>query len=283
MKIGTRGWIHHKNLIGIQLMNAENSGIHFSLEIDQTEECDYLMVTDSSSANGNFSKGVIYGPHIDLRSSEYSNINNNPHTYVNFLSPWNKLLGDILYPGKNIIDLPFPVDINKFQPAEKNGEPVIYFKRRDRSILDRFLEYMGGNSYRIFDYSSGYNEDDFKESVAKAPYCVWIGCHESQGFALQETLSSDTPIFIIDVKSLRDEIGGGWDNWMTEIDLKATSASYFDHTCGIITGPESLGTSEFGLEFNSFIGNLDKFKPRDFIIENLSPDACIKKWLNKLS
>lgn len=277
MKIGTTGWIHHKNLIGMELMNSENSGIHFSFNINPSEECDYLMVTDSFSSNGNFSKGVIYGPHIDLRNNGFYNISTNSNVYINFLSPWLKSLGDIIYPGKNTLALQFPVDVNRFQTSEKNGEPVIYFKRRDRSILNRFLEYRKGNTYKIFDYSSRYNENDFKESIAKAPYCVWIGCHESQGFALEETLSSNTPIFVIDAKSLRDEIGV-WDNWMPEMDLKATSASYFDSTCGILS--DAL---EFEVLFNDFINNIDTFKPRDFVIKTLSPDACIKKWINKLA
>jgi hypothetical protein len=277
MKIGTTGWIHHKNSIGMELMNAENSEIQFSFNINPSEECDYLMATDSFSANGNFSKGVIHGPHIDFRNSDISNISTNPNIYMNFLSPWLKSLGDIIYPGKNTLALPFPVDVNRFQPAEKNGEPVIYFKRRDRSILDRFLEYRKCNNYKIFDYSAGYNEDDFKDFISKAPYCVWIGCHESQGFALQETLSCNTPVFVIDAKSLRDEVGV-WDNWMPDIDLKATSASYFDSTCGITS--DSL---EFDTAFPDFINNIDTFRPRDFIMRTLSPKACIKKWVNKLS
>jgi hypothetical protein len=276
MKIGTAGWIHHKNLIGMQLMNAENSGIQFALNISSHEECDYLMVTDSLSANGNYSRGVIYGPHIDFRNTGISGISTSPNVYMNFLSPWLKKLGDAIYPGKNTLDLQFPVDINRFCPSEKTGEPVIYFKRRDRSILNRFLECSNSVSYKIFDYSSGYNEDDFREAIAKAPYCVWIGCHESQGFALQETLSSNTPIFVIDAKSLRDEVGA-WDNWMPEIDLLSTSASYFDATCGIVSD-----VSEFEERFRDFLNAVDSFKPRDFVIRTLSPEACIKKWINKL-
>ena len=276
MKIGTIGWIHHKNSIGMELMNAENSGIRFSLNINPSEECDYLMVTDSFFANGNFSKGVIHGPHIDFRNSEISNISTNPNIHMNFLSPWLKSLGDAIYPGKNTLDLQFPVDVNRFQPSEKNGEPIIYFKRRDRSILNRFLEYQKGNNYKIFDYSSGYDENDFKDYIAKAPYCVWIGCHESQGFAFQETLSSDTPIFVIDANSLRDEVGV-WDSWMPDLDLKATSASYFDSRCGMISSKDT-----FREDFPIFIDSIGSLSPRNFILETLSPRACINKWIKTL-
>jgi hypothetical protein len=277
MKIGTSGWIHPKNLAGIQLMNNENLGIRFEFGINQQVEYDYIMPTDSLSPNGNFTKGIIYGPHIDFRNPVISDIDTGQRIYLNLLSPWLKSLCDIVYPGKNTIALPFPVDVNRFTPREKNGEPVIYFKKRDRSILEKFIESCNIKGYKLFDYSRGYAEEDFKESIAKAPYCVWIGCHESQGFALQETLSSDTPIFVIDAKSLRDEIGE-WDNWMPELDLPSTSASYFDPTCGIISD-----TSKFREEFTEFLNNIDKFRPRDFVIRTVSPEACIKKWIDKLS
>lgn len=277
MIIGTKGWIHHKNRIGMELMNSEGSDLQFSFSINPGITYDYLMITDSFSNPGNYSRGIIYGPHIDFRNQEISNLSTESKTYMNFLSPWLKSLGDSIYPGKNTLDLHFPVDVIKFSPLEKTGNPIIYFKRRDKSILNEFLEYTNNSSYKIYDYSIGYNEDEFKESIAKAPYCVWIGCHESQGFALQETLSSNTPIFIIDVSSLRDEIGV-WDNWMVGVDLPATSASYFDGRCGIITSPDL-----YKVHFNNFLANLSEFRPRDFVMEFLSPQACLNKWKNKLS
>ena len=50
-------------------------------------------------------------------------------------------------------------------------------------------------------FEKRYQESDFADAISKAPYAIWIGRHESQGFAFQETLSSDTPIFVIDVNS----------------------------------------------------------------------------------
>jgi hypothetical protein len=276
MIIGTSGWTHHKNRIGMELMNSENSGIQFVFSIDPAVTYDYLMITDSFGNNGKYSKGIIYGPHIDFRNQSISNLSAENKIYMNFLSPWLKSLGDSLYPGKNTLDLQFPVDVIKFNSSEKIGDPVIYFKRRDRKILNEFLEYRINDTYKIYDYSAGYNEDDFRESVSKAPYCVWIGCHESQGFAFQETLSSDTPIFVIDAISLRDEIGV-WDNWMPGVDLPATSASYFDSRCGFISSP-----ALYKDHFDDFLMNLNTYKPRDFAIEVLSPEACVKKWKAKL-
>ena len=274
IRIGFSGWVHHKNEKGISLMNEENFGICFS-NLDPGQTYDYVMITNSVSVSGNFTKGIIFGPHIDFRNSEISSIPKNEKTYINLLSPWLLDLADIIYPDKNLIDLPFPVDINRFCPSEKNGKPVVYFKRRERKILDDFFTYRNREDFILYDYGS-YAEEQFRSDIAKAPYCVWIGCHESQGFAFQETLSSDTPIFVIDVNSLRDEVGV-WDSWMPDLDLKATSASYFDSRCGMISSKDI-----FREDFPIFIDSIGGLSPRNFILETLSPKACINKWIKTL-
>jgi len=274
IRIGFSGWVHHKNEKGISLMNEENFGICFS-NLDSGQTYDYVMITNSVSGSGNFTKGIIFGPHIDFRNSEMSSIPKNEKTYINFLSPWLLDLANIVYPNKNLIDLPFPVDINRFCPSEKNGKPVVYFKRRERKILDDFFTYRNREDFILYDYGS-YGEEQFRSDIAKAPYCVWIGCHESQGFAFQETLSSNTPIFVIDVNSLRDEVGV-WDSWMPDLDLKATSASYFDSRCGMISSKDT-----FREDFPIFIDSIGSLSPRNFILETLSPRACINKWIKTL-
>lgn len=272
--IGFKGWVHHKNENGIHLINKENFGIYFS-PLDPSQIYDYVMITNSLSETGNYKKGIIFGPHIDFRNAEISSVPKKEKIFINFLSPWLLDLANIVYPNKNLIDLPFPVDIDRFLPSEKKGKPIVYFKHRERKILDDFFTYKKKEDFIIYNYGS-YEEEQFRSDISKAPYCVWIGCHESQGFAFQETLSSDTPIFVIDVNSLRDEVGV-WDSWMPDLDLKATSASYFDPNCGMISSKDT-----FREDFPIFIDSIGSLSPRNFILEKLSPRACINKWIKTL-
>ena len=41
-------------------------------------------------------------------------------------------------------------------------------------------------------------------ALKQARFCIWIGRHESQGFAFQECLASNVPILVWDVQSMKD-------------------------------------------------------------------------------
>jgi len=268
MKIYVYGWIHPKNMIGINLINGR--GIDFDFSGSQGPY-DYIMPTDSFEIRNSYKKGIIFGPHMPLE-----NIKNCPdgdNIRFNSLSPWLNELSRSLFKKIDFVDLHFPVDIDRFSPSEKNGKPVFYFKSRDPNIMNDFFAYNNHSDFALFDYQRGYDESNFIKSIASAPYAVWLGRHESQGFALEETLSCDTPIFVIDAQTLRDENGGYWENRFPENELRCTSASYFDERCGMVSNVERWREN-----FELFKKSIDLYRPRDFVLDTLSPNACIYKW-----
>ena len=109
--------------------------------------------------------------------------------------------------------------------------------------------------------------------------CIWIGCCESQGFALEECLSTNVPILLLDAKSMFDETDQDtgrmyYEEWIGIKKLEGTTASYWDDRCGIKTYDIDLI-----LELvKEMLGNLDKYKPREFIKDTLSSEACWKQW-----
>jgi len=272
MRIGIRGGLHHKNQIGIDLMNGK--GIDFSWNIEDPQN-DWIMFTDDFNPPVSGKTKIIYGPHISLE--RLSSFPVRESYYFNSLSPWLSDLSKQLFGDKKFVSLPFPVDVDKFCPQKKDGKPVIYFKRRKGEILEDFKNFFSNLEFDFFDYTQRYEENNFLHKIARAPYCVWIGTHESQGFALQETLSCNTPVFVIEAKDLRDEQGGSWDGLFPNKSLPCTSASYFDERCGLISSPEN-----FEVDFNLFLENLNLYSPREFIIETLSPESCIKRWIKTL-
>jgi hypothetical protein len=268
MRILVNGWIHPKNRIGIDLMNGK--GIDFDL-LPSTGTYDYVISTDSFVTPWAYSKGIIFGPHVSLESVGECPIGDN--IYFNSLSPWLTRLSKEIFGDKNFVDLHFPVDIYKFKPNEKSGKPVFYHKRRNPEIMKEFFSVNNKEDFLIYDYTEGYKESDFLDSISKAPYAVWVGCHESQGFAMQETLSCNTPILVIDSKSLREETGGYWDNRLAGLNLPCTSASYFDERCGIVSD-----TDNWKKDLGIFKSSIITYCPREFVIETLSPESCINKW-----
>lgn len=112
----------------------------------------------------------------------------------------------------------------------------------------------------------GYKENNFKELLGKSRYLIWLGRQESQGIALEETLSCDIPILICDVSSVGHCIGGGELN-QEEKDFKdTTSAEYFDKRCGI----KIKDLDEIGEAVDKMEADLHDFSPRKYILENLS-------------
>ena len=261
----------------------QKEGMDIDLEFNKNIKYDWIISNDSLLKFPNHKGGVIYGPsflfHVDRRFDK-GNTPTDGNIYFNLLSNWNKILCEDIRPHMKCLALPFAVDVEKFTPKNKTGKPVIYFKYRSQQILEDVINKLG-DDFLIFDYHKRYEEDSFNNAISKAPYCIWIGRHESQGFALQETLSTNTPIFVIDVHSLRDEIipnqNTVWQNSLPGHPLKATAASYFNEDCGIVSYSD-----KWEKDFNLFLNKIESYSPRDFIIKNLSPKACVDLWNNTL-
>ena len=258
------GGMHRKNEEGATLFKD------FNVEFNGPSR-DVVVNTDKTI--GVTGSVTIYGPHFDLDTAVKIEGES-----LNLLSEWLSEYVKQINPKCDTIALPFPVNTEKFKPSQKDGNPIIYFKRRDRAILTEIYNYVSSKyeNVRFFDYESGYNESEYLHSCTTSSFCIWIGSHESQGFALQECLSCDTPILVIDVDSLYDEIDRyGRRGYPNGESIKATSASYFDERCGLKTDVDS-----WEKDFDVFIENLEKYSPRSYVLENLSAKALGKKWLN---
>lgn len=268
MKIYIEGYAHHKNEAGIGLLRSQ--GFDFDRTYNSNVKYDQIHILDKIKKIEGQDCNHIYGPHFYHLSMKHYDFSENE--YMNCLSEWNKNLTHMIRPEIRCVTLPFPVDVDKFTPSNKTGSPVIYFKNRDPSILDQVQPYFGDHAVTI-EYGS-YHEKDYLKLISSAPYCIWVGSHESQGFAFQEAMSCDTPIFVVNVKSLRDEWGSTmWRNFLPEHDLPATTAAYFDDSCGFVSYEESWKE-----DFDKFMSNLKSYNPREFVVNNLSPSACAEKW-----
>jgi glycosyltransferase involved in cell wall biosynthesis len=125
-------------------------------------------------------------------------------------------------------------------------------------------------NYIIFNYNTNYQENDYLNYLQNSSYGIWIGRHESQGFALEEALSCDVPLLVWDVKSMNQEFGSNYE------DIHATSIPYWDERCGEYF-------TDFGeLEevHNKLLNNIQNYKPREFILEKLSINVCENKLIN---
>lgn len=176
--------------------------------------------------------------------------------------------------------LPFGVDTEKFKPSNhiprRDKNCVFLYKKsrryNDYNAIIQFLQ-KRNIDVKVFSYNQRYSEDEYIEYLQNAKYGIWVGIHESQGFALEEALSCDVPLFVWSVTSMNQEIGPNYDN------IPATTIPYWDERCGEYFHRQDDMESTFDL----FLSKLDTYKPREYVVENVSLEVCENICKNRIT
>ena len=220
----------------------------------------------------------IFGPHFSVSPDpRVMDIIKNDNSVYMILSDWvlNFWKNDPNYNNMKLIPLPFGVDTEKFKniyPISQRNQVFIYFKKRHPQLLNIIESFLTSKNiyYLIFNYDEGYDENLYIHYLKNSKYGIWIGCSESQGFGLQEALSSDVPLFVWNVKSLNELYNQNCP------DIPATSIPYWDERCG----EYFYNVDELDEKFNLFLSKIDSYKPREYVLENLSMEVCEQKLIN---
>ena len=216
-------------------------------------------------------KKFIFGPHFSVFPNNKLTHINNKHKNSVYIQPsdwavnvWKKFNADNILPIKKMF---FPVDTVKFNQGNNERNNVfIYFKRRknkELKIIEDFLNKKQIN-YKIFDYVKRYEESDYLSYLKTSKYGIILDARESQGFAIEEALSCNVPLLVWNVTSMNQEEGINYP------ELKATSIPYWDERCGEFF----YNKNEFETKYNEFISKLNTYKPREYVLENLSVEKC---------
>jgi hypothetical protein len=161
----------------------------------------------------------------------------------------------------------------------------VYVKGRLESEVKHVLDFLDSKkeTYTIIRYGS-YKNPEFLEQLRLSKYVVWIGCHESQGFALQETLASNIPILVWDVKSMYEEYGSDQKSMYESYrrshhSLAATAVPYWSDECGV----KFYEKEELSDKYDIMNSKLSSFNPRGFIEKCLSHSATLKGLMNAIN
>jgi hypothetical protein len=219
----------------------------------------------------------IFGPQFSVFPDNRLDVIKYTNSVYNLLSDWviNIWSSSEYCNNLKLIKLPFGVDTEKFNcinNIQERTKVFVYFKRRKHSELNYLLDFFKTKNIEIklFDYVSHYSEEEYLNYLQNSSYGIWLDAHESQGFALQEALSCDVPLLVWNVSSMNQEYGSNYS------DIPATTISYWDERCGEYFYNEN----EFENIYNLFIHKLDTYKPREFVLENLSIESCENKLIN---
>jgi len=285
--------IHHKIFMSLERM-CLSCGIDFektsALKRLKTFDYHFLISSNYFIHPKNFPKHIkiMYGPQlfvvpegkvVEKRIQKYAS-----HCVLNCLSEWVKtywfeFANDFVVP---VAALPFSIETSKFKPTDtpKQYDCLVYFKRRHTDLLHFATEQLShkGLSFNVLTYGS-YDEEKYLDLLQKSKFLLSLDAHESQGYALQEAMSCNVPLLVLDSTSMYDEV----DNQNVSTykkhkpkQLFATSVPYWSEECGIkITDHRELSGAIDYMMVNGLF-----FTPRNYVLNTLSDKVCMKRFLH---
>ena len=272
---------HHKNQQGLgMIVNALNLKYRYG-NINDIGNPDYDIIYSPNNPVDTSrypSKRFIFGPHFSVFPDSKLTRINNVHKNSVYIQP-SDWVRDLWSPANAVLPVktfPFPVDTERFAPLKERErenekrEVFIYFKRRNPQELQYLKDFLTARNiaFKVFDYVNRYSEQDYIEILQRAKYGIVLDAHESQGFAIEEALACDVPLLVWNVRLLSQEHGSRYP------DAPATSIAYWDARCG----EHFYEQDELESVYNKFISNLATYKPREYILENLSVARCAERF-----
>ena len=278
MKILIIGNFHHKNVEGLKsILEYLKYDYTFNDDLKKIDNHD-IIISPSYPIDTSLypNKKFIFGPHFSVFPTKKLNFIKNIHNNSIYIQPslwvsemWKKFNVDKIV---NVGYMPFPVNTVKFIPISNitRNKVFIYFKRRKSTELHFLKQFLLKRNidYHVFDYVKRYNEEDYLKYLQESKYGIVLDAHESQGFAIEEALSCNVPLLVWNVSSMNQEEGINYP------DIPPTSIPYWDERCGEYFYKQN----EFESKYNEFITKLETYKPREFILENLSVEKCAENF-----
>ena len=232
-------------------------------------------------------KKIIFGPHFSVFPvhSQLHALQANKYKNSVYIQPsewaaqtWINMGAEQFLPIKPFA---FPVDTHVFKPTEhiekEKTEVFLYIKQRHPNEITHVKSLLDLNKikYKVFDYNAKYNEKDYIDTLKNSKYGIWLGRHESQGFALEEALSMNVPLLVWNVSSMNQEQGSNYN------DIPATTIPYWDSRCGEYFQHHS----ELPAAFQKFQAKIaaGQYSPRKYILDNLTTEKCTERFIELIT
>jgi hypothetical protein len=188
------------------------------------------------------------------------------------------------YYGGSVSAWPVGIDTERWAPSPdpKGTDIMLYVKtlwnkgERERDLVGPIHDILAcrGLSVREIRYGS-YQPDDLADVLRRCRAGVFLCEHETQGIAYQEMLSAGVPLLAwdregewLDPEYFPDRVRFG----------PTSSVPYWDERCGV----RFPDLDAFGPALDRFWDGVEggRFAPRDFILENLTLEACAQDYVD---
>lgn len=199
----------------------------------------------------------------------------------------SKWANDIYVPYyKEKCDLwPVGIETEKWKPVpeiKKEFDFLIYNKvhwnydKVNENLIEPIRDILRSQNLTFTEIRYGsYDSNDYKDALLKSKAMIFLSEHESQGIAYQECLSTNIPVFAWDQGKLIDHNYQLWG----DADRSTSSVPFFDDRCGL----KFKDLQEFKQNLPAFLNRLNQFKPREYILENLTLEKSGKRMLELIN
>ena len=290
MKLLHIGWAHPRNVeFIVRACHEFNIEYHHTNDSNPPDQSYDIIWAPSNWIDPDRypTSKILFGPHFwvfpnaDHPFFTQSRSDHASRCIYICLCDWVKTLYEEFVPKTHIPFVPFPFGLSiDSQPKQVEYDCLIYYKSRHPSYLDFVTNFVKekGLQYKVYEYGS-YELHDYLSNLRKARFVIWIGRHESQGFALEECLAADTPIYVYDVTTMKEECVNGYYPYQHHSEqMLATSAPYWNDRCGI----KVHSHEEFQSRFSEFMDKLSTYRPLQYVECTLTDPLCFERILNRL-
>lgn len=173
---------------------------------------------------------------------------------------------------KNIVILPVGIgskdEILKKQQnisTLKKEKCLIYFKGRKKSELEKIENLLDDKhiSNKVFEYGN-YKSEDLIEFAKIAKFAIILGRSESQGIGINELMSYNLPMLVIDA----------FDNFYNNQIYPGTTVPYWSNLCGM----KVSDIQDFEKNIDVFLKSVDdqEYQPNKYVLETLTFEIMSK-------
>ncbi|WP_231461807.1 glycosyltransferase [Pedobacter sp. Leaf132] len=196
---------------------------------------------------------------------------------------WMRKMCEPFYHDK-VETWPVGIDTDKWKPEiikdKQNIDFLIYNKIRWNNeyynkdlVIPILCELDSRNlTYKLINYGK-YDHSELISSLSNARAAIFLCEHETQGIAYQQILATNTPILAWDM-------GGFWldpSYYPEKVKFKpVSSVPYWNKDCG----EKFENIEQFKKKLITFLSNFQLYRPREFIVENLTLEICAEKYYN---
>ena len=262
----------HKVVFNL-IKSLQQEGVQFSINEEKYEH--NFLIQYNALGHEKHSKieldTCIIGPQVWMFDVYGQFLVEHQDYYKKIIAPckWvkDKFIDKFSLPENKISIWPVGIELLKID-KKVEFDCLIYFKRRTSYELKLVTDFLDsfGLTYKVISYGS-YSNDELESFCNKCRFCFLLNGTESQGIAVQEIMSTNTPLFVWDVEE--------WNDQGEEYKVPATSVPYWSSDCGKVF----YDRDQMDIAFLDFYAKIDQYNPRKYIEDNLSFKASVDKLM----